>query len=89
MGVDLTAHFGRIQVHGRRTCQQRPPSDPWQHRTWIFPRDPDFALKAGRIFDFYARRSDGPALERDECVISVDEDPMTRSAVERLDQAVE
>jgi hypothetical protein len=24
---------------------------PWQHRSWIFPRDPDFALKAGRILD--------------------------------------
>ena len=28
---------------------------PWQHRTWIFPRDPDFALKAGRILDLYAK----------------------------------
>ncbi|MGC1648623.1 MAG: hypothetical protein WA741_22625 [Candidatus Sulfotelmatobacter sp.] len=24
---------------------------PWQHRSWIFPRDPDFAAKAGRILD--------------------------------------
>jgi hypothetical protein len=22
---------------------------PWQHRTWIFPRDPDFEPKAARI----------------------------------------
>jgi hypothetical protein len=22
---------------------------PWRHRSWIFPRDPDFAAKAGRI----------------------------------------
>jgi hypothetical protein len=21
---------------------------PWQHRSWIFPRDPEFAAKAGR-----------------------------------------
>src|SRR5207247_7193451 len=28
---------------------------PWQHRTWIFPRDPNFAAKAGRILDLYAR----------------------------------
>ena len=28
---------------------------PWQHRTWIFPRDPDFEFKAGRILDLYAR----------------------------------
>ena len=29
---------------------------PWQCRSWIFPRDPDFAVKAGRVLDLYARR---------------------------------
>ena len=29
---------------------------PWQQRSWIFPRDPDFAVKAGRILDLYAGR---------------------------------
>jgi hypothetical protein len=24
---------------------------PWRHLSWIFPRDPDFAAKAGRILD--------------------------------------
>ena len=24
---------------------------PWQHRCWIFPRDPNFAEKAGRMLD--------------------------------------
>jgi len=28
---------------------------PWQHRSWIFPRDPDFAARAGRILDLYQR----------------------------------
>ena len=28
---------------------------PWQHRSWIFPRDPDFAVKAARVLDLYAR----------------------------------
>src|ERR671914_1133617 len=32
---------------------------PWQHRSWIFPRDPDFTAKAGRILDLYGRRWDG------------------------------
>src|SRR5680860_1600342 len=26
---------------------------PWQHRSWIFPRDPAFAVKAGRVLDLY------------------------------------
>lgn len=46
---------------------------PWQHRTWIFPRDPDFAVKAGRILDLYARQWQGKALKSDEFVISADE----------------
>src|SRR6266496_3790703 len=32
---------------------------PWQQRSWIFPRDPQFALKAGRILDLYERVWDG------------------------------
>ena len=26
---------------------------PWRHRSWIFPRDPDFEIKAGRVLDLY------------------------------------
>jgi hypothetical protein len=26
---------------------------PWQYRSWIFPTDPEFAVKAGRILDLY------------------------------------
>ena len=46
---------------------------PWQHRCWIFPRDPDFAPKAGRILDLYARQWQGQPLQPDEFVISADE----------------
>ncbi len=46
---------------------------PWQHRSWIFPRDPDFAAKAGRVLDLYQRRWQGVDLDEDEYVISADE----------------
>ena len=46
---------------------------PWQHRCWIFPRDPHFQAKAGRILDLYERRWQGQALRHDESVISTDE----------------
>src|SRR6266550_2205076 len=46
---------------------------PWFHRSWIFPRDPDFAEKAGRLLDLYAREWQGRALKDDEFVISADE----------------
>ncbi len=46
---------------------------PWQHRCWIFPRDPDFEEKAGRILDLYHRVWKGRKLRSDEFVISADE----------------
>ena len=46
---------------------------PWQHRTWIFPRDPDFAAKAGRLLDLYERVWSRRPLLDDEFVISADE----------------
>ena len=46
---------------------------PWRHRSWIFPRDPDFAAKAGRILDLYDRFWQGRPLSAREFVISADE----------------
>ncbi len=46
---------------------------PWQHRSWIFPRDPDFRAKAGRVLDLYAGNWEGRRLGDDEYVISSDE----------------
>jgi hypothetical protein len=46
---------------------------PWQHRSWIFTRDPDFRAKTARIMDLYARAFDGVPLGQDEYVISSDE----------------
>jgi transposase len=46
---------------------------PWQHRSWIFPRDPDFAAKAARVLDLYQRIWCGIELGDDEYVISADE----------------
>ena len=39
---------------------------PWRYRSWIFPRDPDFAAKAGRVLDLYERIWEGRPLEDDE-----------------------
>src|SRR5215213_5058146 len=46
---------------------------PWRHRSWIFPRDPDFAVKAGRVLDLYARIWAGQPLNNDEYVLCADE----------------
>jgi hypothetical protein len=46
---------------------------PWQTRSWIFPRDPAFPEKAGRVLDLYARVFEGRRLRPDEYVICADE----------------
>lgn len=46
---------------------------PWQHRSWIFPRDPHFASTAERVLDLYHRRFEGHALGPDDYVLSADE----------------
>ena len=49
------------------------PIKPWQHRSWIFPRDPDFAAKAGVVLDLYDRVLQGEELGPDAYVVSADE----------------
>ena len=46
---------------------------PWRHRSWIFPRDPDFAVKAARALDLYARIWADQPLDDDEYVLCADE----------------
>jgi transposase len=46
---------------------------PWQHRSWISVRDPEFAAKAARVLDLYAGLWDGEPLGRGDYVICADE----------------
>jgi len=46
---------------------------PWRYRSWIFPRDPEFAAKAGRVLDLYEGRWQGAPLGRRDFVLSADE----------------
>lgn len=48
---------------------------PWQHRSWIFPRDPHFAPKGGRALDLCQRQWEGQPLGEYEYVLSADEKP--------------
>jgi len=55
------------------------PIRPWRHRSWIFPRDPAFAAKAGVALDLYERRFGGQPLGEGEYVISADEKPSVQA----------
>ena len=46
---------------------------PWQHRSWISIRDPDFAAKAAPVLDLYAGFWDGEPLSGNDFVICADE----------------
>src|SRR4051794_41911550 len=58
----LTALAGRARNAlgkpiSRRTVGRILDGDaikPWRYEHWIFPRDPQFATKAGRVLDLYA-----------------------------------
>ena len=56
-----------------RRILTRDAIKPWQHRSWISVRDPDFAGKAKRVLDLYARTWEGQPLGADDYVISCDE----------------
>src|SRR5215213_2635782 len=55
---------------------------PWQQRSWIFPRDPDFQGKAGRVLDLYQRRLEGRLLHPGEYVICADEKSQLQALAE-------
>ena len=46
---------------------------PWQHRSWVFPRDPRFLERAGPVLDLYQHRWEGRLLHPGEFVICADE----------------
>lgn len=46
---------------------------PWQYRSWIFPRDPNFCERASRVLDLYQGTWDGKCLGPNDYVISADE----------------
>ena len=53
---------------------------PWQHRSWIFPRDPAFEAKTTVVLDLYQRRFREQPLRPDEYVISADEKTSPRAS---------
>jgi hypothetical protein len=46
---------------------------PWRHRSWIFPRDPEFVKKAAPVLDLYEGLWRGRPLSANEFVLSADE----------------
>ncbi len=60
---------------------------PWAHRSWIFPRDPDFERKAAVVLDLYARRFKGRRLGLGEYVLCADEKTSIQARLRRHESA--
>ena len=60
---------------------------PWQQRSWIFPRDPDFLAKAGPVLDLYQGRWEGKLLEPGDMVICADAKPSIQARMRVYDSA--
>jgi len=56
---------------------------PWRHRSWIFPRDPDFETKAAHVLDLYAREWEGRPAGKRDYVISADEKTSIQARIRR------
>ena len=75
LAVEAVAR-GMVESISASTVRRWLASDalkPWQHRSWIFPRDPDFTAKAARALDLYAGIWDGELLGENEFVVCADE----------------
>jgi DDE superfamily endonuclease len=72
------ARCGVVETVSASTVRRWLAADalkPWQHRSWISPRDPNFAVKAARVLDLYARVFDDEALGENDYVLSADDKP--------------
>jgi transposase len=56
-----------------RRWLRRDALKPWQYRSWIAPRAPDFAQRAAVVLDLYAGVFDGEPLGEDDYVLCSDE----------------
>lgn len=56
---------------------------PWQYRSWIFPRDPQFEQKAGQVLDLYQGVWCDCPLGFNEYVISADEKTSIQARVRK------
>jgi len=75
---DVTARVQRVlgKPMSRSTVWRILSQDaikPWHYRYWIFPRDPQFAEKAGPILDLYAGFWQGQRLGPKDHILSADE----------------
>jgi len=66
---------GQISVSSVLRILSEHPVKPWQYRSWIYPRDPDFEAKAKVILDLYQGFHGGEPLRPGDRLLSFDAKP--------------
>ncbi len=66
---------GPVSLTSLRRILADHPIKPWQYRSWIYPRDPDFEAKATVILDLYQGSYDGKPLQPGDRILSFDAKP--------------
>jgi DDE superfamily endonuclease len=70
----------------RSTVQRILDADaikPWQYEQWIFPRAPDFFVKAARVLDLYEGFWEGARLDPFDRILSADEKTSIQARIRR------
>jgi hypothetical protein len=66
---------GPVSLTSVRRILADHPLKPWQYRSWIYPRDPDFEAKATVILDLYQGCYQGKPLGPGDRILSFDAKP--------------
>jgi transposase len=80
-GPELLAEVTRAGMDGELSVSSvlrilaEHPVKPWQYRSWISVRDPDFEAKAAVILDLYQGFYQGARLQPGDRILSVDAKP--------------
>jgi transposase len=77
LAAELTAQglTGPVSVSSILRILAEHPVKPWQYRSWIYPRDPDFEAKAKVVLDLYQGFYQGKRLRPGDRILSVDAKP--------------
>jgi transposase len=70
---------GPMSLSSLRRILAGHPVKPWQYRSWIYPRDPDFEAKAKVILDLYQGYYQGKRPRPGDRILSFDAKPQIQA----------
>jgi transposase len=70
---------GPLSLTSLRRILADHPVKPWQYRSWIYPRAPDFAARAAVILDLYQGYYQGQRLRPGDRILSFDAKPQIQA----------